>query len=233
MENGQSAGKEFAYLLGVYLGDGCILQDKRWVNIGYKFQLVCIDYDFIEKVQQSINILLEKLPNIKTVNMTTKGKENRKQQYKMVISNIFWKTFVDDTCNKKIIPEYVWNWDKELIKQFIIGIMDSEGYCAKCKKYTGTIYSYQLGIGMAESYTWDIWRLFQKIGTETTQPQLMLQKVKMRKDGTPHKDCFRWQIKIPSFDSSGLYFNIKRKQERVEEYLHKKRIQPQRLYDIT
>ena len=61
MINGQSAGKDYAYLLGTYFGDASIV--KRTENC-YTFTIEAIDKDFISRVARELESFTGKKVNI-------------------------------------------------------------------------------------------------------------------------------------------------------------------------
>lgn len=103
--------KEFAYLLGVLLGDGNIQSNK--IRIAVK------DYDFIRKVAKNLDILGLKRTNI------TKRKNNGFKRSYLYHVNVYSINLVK-IINKNIGIIKQWK-NKKQITGFLEGVYDSEG----------------------------------------------------------------------------------------------------------
>lgn len=204
MEIGQSAGKNYAYILGVYLGDGCV------TNNGYKlcFRLNTIDRDFADKVAQTLQALTGKNAPICTYPVKKSSKPNHGLQCNHHEFSEYLRIVTDD---KKTIPKFVWSWTDEEIKQLVIGLMDSEGYVAeKTENKTGR--AYYMGFKSCDVWVPDFVRLLHKIG-------IQIGKVSQCPPLKAHyKIPTRFHIKMQSWVDSGMRFNIARKQERVDRW---------------
>jgi len=198
---GQSAGKTYAYILGVYLGDGCV------TTSGYTsivFRLNTIDKDFAEATAQALQELTGKKPNYRE-HAVKKGSNNfalshscRDLCYDLVV----------DTDRKHKIPSYVHTWDKQLKIAFIAGLMDSEGFVAENSNPTNR--RYYMGYKSCDVWFDDFVRILQSVGVKIGKIGIE----KPRKEG--YKIPKRFTIKMQSWIDSGCYFNIRRKQDRVD-----------------
>lgn len=207
--NGQSAGKSFAYILGVYIGDGCITKPKNRPNYSYTFRLDVIDKDFADKFTEELNALgCKSLPR--------EWKRNEKPCYIVETRDKdLTKVLLEDTQHKKIIPDYVKKWDKENKLSFISGIMDSEGFISKRKKImTNGLPSFQMGIKMDYKMLKQIKPIMQSVGIKVGKYTM-----------SPQKWCTNVQtanlsINIKSWVSANAHFNIKRKEDKVRQYIN-------------
>jgi hypothetical protein len=207
---GQSAGKSFAYVLGVYLGDGNVMN-------GDYFRLNTIDRDFAETVIQALDAISERPA---TITYTEKPAKDRpcSPQWTVFCGNraLAWQ-LVEDTDNKQAIPEYVFAWDRERRKQFVIGLMDSEGFVAANHRHRGyewsvTNRSFYMGYKSCDPWVPDLIRIMESIG-------LRLGKVGHEQPRKPsYKAPMRFHVKMQSWIDSGCRFNIARKQDRVDEW---------------
>lgn len=216
MINNYQNSQPYAYILGVYLGDG-------WVGNSYgdsRVGLKCIDIDFIFATYIAFEDLQTKnKPCLySNVSKNSKGHIGKKPMYQVSVAdkelNLKLKT---DTNFKQIIPEYVFQWDRKNKIAFIQGLMDSEGsvserktpYKGRAKLSIGQMYL----MSFCSTSPWidDFINLCRSIG-------LVIGKKgqKIEKSG---KVCRYFYIKIKSWSDSGLHFNIKRKQDRVERYM--------------
>ena len=203
---GNHAGKSYAYLLGVYLGDG---------NVSYNgkrkmFQLTTIDTDFINSTSKALKDNSPKEPRVCeyvdnrwSKPCTLYHLQHNDHDLAIRLQN--------DTGNKQWIPQYVFKYDKETLKQFITGVMDSEGTVAK--GYANKRWlSYNMRFKCCDCWISDFHMLCQKIGLQVT-------KISEHKPYKPHyKTPYCFTIKLSSWVKENMRFNIERKNERVEEW---------------
>lgn len=201
---GQSAGKTYAYLLGVYLGDGCV------TTSGYTsivFRLNTIDRDFAEATANALLDLTGKRPNIRE-HTVKKGSNN------FAISHAcrgLCEQLVADTQDKQQIPIYVFGWPDELKKEFIIGLMDSEGFVGEQRK-NPTNRRFYMGFKSCDVWVPDFVRILQSVGVKIGKIGIE----KPRKEG--YKIPTRFTVKMQSWIDAGCRFNIARKQSRVDRW---------------
>lgn len=202
--NGQSAGKSFAYILGVYFGDGCITNErKRKV-----FRLEVMDEDFaLEFVKQ--------LESLKAHNKFYKIENSRYiQGYSYIVvcrQYDLINTLLEDTNNKTTIPDYVYKWNKENKLAFIAGLMDSEGFVSqRTKIMKNGLPSFQMGIKMDFNILKQFKKILQSVGIKTGKFSLTKTIVNIQ--------TANLSININSWIDSGAYFNIQRKNKKVQEY---------------
>jgi len=124
MKIGQSAGKSYAYILGVYLGDGCVTHSGD----GYPlFRLNTIDEDFALAVKKALNDLVD---NPVSISCHAVKKSSKPNWVLCCCSTELSRHLVDVTDGKKKIPDVISRWDRGMKISFIEGLMDSEGYVA-------------------------------------------------------------------------------------------------------
>lgn len=213
MENWQSAGKDFIYLLGVYFGDGSIT--KRGPK-SYQFAFETIDSDFMDKVLSCIKSLIGKTP---TVGSRQRG-ANRQPTLYFSTSNELFEYMYTITNNKKYIPDFILNGDTDTKKIFLIGCLDSDGWVSRHHHKNG-LKQFSMGYCKGANYIHDIYKLLNDVGLQVGLP-----KAKQAKAGNLY---YTISINMQSWIKVGMVFNIARKNARVEEY-KKKWSKPQRLY---
>lgn len=218
----QSAGKlnATAYLLGVYLGDGCLT--------GKMYKLNVIDLDFAKAVQRALEIVLGKKPKIRTHAVKNSDKPN----HAIAITAHELLYFVDDTQRKQKIPEYVFGWPKDAKLAFIAGVMDSEGWVsinpwysyrdgkkritkAEYESGIGRVYTghrYNIGFKCTDGFTLDLPRLMESVGIKTNK----ITRCKPYKEG--YLVPMKFHINKETWLKSGAYFNIKRKEDKLSGY---------------
>lgn len=209
----QSAGKTnaLAYLTGVYLGDGYIAKPQGY----YRFRLNTIDEDFAEATAYALEKINDFHPKIGCESV--KKSDNLNYYVNANGEELAWLIEASDSRNK--IPDFIWDLPREAKVHFVAGVMDSEGYCSN-----GTNNRKSLGLKATDDWIDDFYDLMEQLG------------VKVGKKGIEElpsgKTSTRFHFNIKSFTSKGCYFHIKRKSERVREWLKHRELHsnPQRLY---
>lgn len=197
----ESLSKEMAYLFGVYLTDGCITGEG-------KFILQVIDKDFAEQTLKCIKAVYPTCTAEVWERENTKGKWNKNTQYCISCGFTSLKPFFEQQTGKKHhVPYIIWGAPRIVQKWFVAGIMDGDGYITKTKRKNGK-YSYKIGVGKVEDgWILEFEELLHKLGVKTGKRQRSLTK-----NGVPFI-CL--VIKNNSFLENGLFFTIGRKKERV------------------
>lgn len=205
---GQSAGKSFAYILGVFLGDGCV---TRWQGAGRSdrlvFRLNTIDQDFAEATKAA---LADLSTYTATVCQHAVSKSSKPNWALACGDRALCERLVADTAKKHVIPRYVFDWPRELKLAFIVGLMDSEGFVAGNSNHTGR--RFYMGFKSCDIWVPDFVRLLKSVGIE-------IGKIGVEQPLKPgYKTPTRFAIKMQSWVESGARFNIARKQARVDEW---------------
>lgn len=207
--------KNLAYLIGVYMSDGCIYVNKN----GWSwFTLEVIDEDFAQRTQDAVNSVLQidKLickyqRKLQKIQMGKKVYEvNGRTYYKAYASNQDLCRWLMEITNKKqCIPDIVLSADKMLQKEFLAAIFDSDGWALKRTSGNGKYNNGNIAIGLASSRLWifEVKILLESLGVKITS---FNRETKNRK--TP---LWRMNINAESFVRAGLYFYIARKYQRV------------------
>lgn len=208
--NRKPADKTYAYLLGCFFGDASVF--RRGNTYAYSFE--CIDKEFIDKVAKCLSDFLNKDVHVHRRTDTNK-------YYLQVCSKKF-KVFIDDTAGCRYIPDYVYQWSNDLKKEFLEGVLDSDGWVSERSNPNGNT-NWMMGYGTTYSWAYDIKRMLQSFNVVCG---------KTREIPTKNKTQLVFTINLKSFIESGLRFNIERKQKRLNHY-REKRMKSQRLYDNT
>lgn len=207
--DGQSADKDYAYVLGVYIGDGCISKPKNTKN-KWSLQLEVIDKDFAEKFADCLEKLGGKV--LRYYDYSYPSKPERLFHRVVCRNHDIIKTFLRDTNNKTKIPEYVYKWNRENQIKFIEGIMDSEGFISqRTKIMENGLPSFMMGIKMDFEILKQIRPIFQHLNIKTGKYTMSKCYVNVQ--------TANLSINIMSWINSGAHFNIKRKEDRVKAYV--------------
>jgi hypothetical protein len=197
--------KWYAYLLGVYLGDGSIQTDGR------TFCLQAIDRDFVEKTGKALsNLSCSAVRVVELPRKTTGGN----QVFAVYCSD---KNLVErlkkDTDNRLHIPLDIDKWPKQLRLEFISGLLDSEGYVSMTNQHTYNgcnVFNMVIGIGATDPWLYEIHDHLRISGVKVgkiTRERLKSGKI-----------FLKFAINKRSFIAYGLFFSIERKQSRIEKY---------------
>lgn len=190
--------KQISYLLGAYLGDGCVYTNKN----GWKqFTLEVIDKDFAEKTQACLNKLVGVDNDIYLTNNRRTGKES----FKAYSGNQELCKYLEDITGKKsYFPQEIYYCDNSLKQEFLSGLFDAEGWVDN--------YGGYLKIGIASTSVWilELVDLLNSLGSNISKIS------RMKNSGVKPL----WKIIIPTRDIKkiGLFFSIKRKQDRIDTY---------------
>lgn len=206
---GQSAGKDYAYLLGVFLGDGCVTRpSSRSAPDRRCFKLNTIDEDFALATKQALESLTSAPVSICRHPVSKSSKDN----FSLYCGcDDLCHAMVADTASKQQIPDYVWSWEKPQKLAFIGGLMDSEGFVAEHKK-NPTNRRFHMGFKSTDVWARDFARLLEQTGIRVGKFTVE----KPRKAG--YRTPVRFVIKMQSWVDSGAKFVILRKQRRVDEW---------------
>ena len=208
---GQSAGKTFAYILGVFLGDGCVSTWRdRASNRSDRlmFRLNTIDEDFARATKAALETLSDYTVTLGCHAVSKSSKPN----WTIALGDrALCERLQSDTDNKRIIPAYVFGWPRKLKLAFIVGLMDSEGYVTGSTTKT-LARRFHMGFKSCDPWVPDFIRLLQSVGIETGKVGIE----KPRFEG--YKAPRRFIIRMQSWIDSGARFNIARKQNRVDEW---------------
>lgn len=204
--HGNNVNKELAYIIGVYLGDGSIDKSVR------TFCLQTIDRDFAGHAEEALKQL--------TKNSVSVIERNRKT----MADNTVWAVSAYDaefcrklqvlTGQRKHLPVDFEQWEELHQKWLIAGLLDSEGYVSMYRQHlteNGTeVFSMSIGIGAT-----DIWlnELHQFLKTKEYGVGIITRE--LLKSGLIFS---KFSFNKKAFIASGLFFTIKRKQDRIEHY---------------
>jgi hypothetical protein len=205
---GQEAGKSFAYVLGVFLGDGSV---TTWRASGKSdrliFRLNTIDEDFA----RATKLALEQLSDYKVSLCCHAVSKSSKPNWALALGDRgLCQRLVTETEKKRVIPSYVFGWLRELKLAFIGGLMDSEGFVAANRNHTGR--RFYMGFKSCDPWIHEFVRLLQSVG-------ILVGKIGVEKPLKPgYKTPRRFAIKLQTWIDAGARFNIARKQNRVDEW---------------
>lgn len=197
---GKSAGKSWEYLVGVYLGDGCVTKVGSFLG----FRLNTIDLDFAEATKEALSNLTDKPVHITTHSVSKSSKPNNALH---VCDADLAARLRLETDSKMKLPDWVWTADHAALLALIAGLMDSEGFVSHNQR--GSTY---MGFKSTDEWFPDFIRVLNKAGIEVGK----IGVEQPRKPG--YRTPRRFHIKLPSWVRAGAYFNIARKQARVDDW---------------
>ncbi len=204
MKIGQSAGKSWEYIVGVYLGDGCVTH--QWTERRQKrtcFRLNTIDQDFADAVKAA----LRQHTDMAICNSVHPVSKSSKPNHTLWCGDpALCDRLVIETNAKDKLPDWIWTCDHDARLAFIAGLMDSEGYV--CVNGTRTYMGFK---------STDLW--FDDFVRVLNMAGIRIGKIGVEQPRKPgYRTPRRFTIKLASWVASGAYFNIQRKQRRVEAW---------------
>lgn len=200
--------KDFAYILGVFLGDGSITSE------GYAFSLQAIDKDFVEHTYNALKTIPILAGHTRFVEMKRKTAADKTVWATYANSIEFCRELNRITEDRKHLPKDLDSWSKDTRHALIAGLLDSEGYVSISRDHKAEdgqrICQIIIGIGATDPWVNELYEFLQKNGYIVGS--LVLEKLKSGKINQ------KFPFNKKSFIKNGLYFTIARKQARVEEY---------------
>jgi hypothetical protein len=197
--------KNLAYVIGVFLGDGSVGSKEK------TFCLQTIDRDFAEKTKKSIETLTDNQVSLVEMNRRTRA---GRIVYAVYASDVkLCKLLLEKTSNKKNLPIDFITWDKVLRDELISGLLDSEGYVSMTKVHVYNdkpCFDMKIGIGACDSWVYELHQFLLSTGVKVGK--ITREKIKSG------KIFAKFIFNKKSFIDNGLYFNIFRKQQRIENY---------------
>jgi len=205
---GKFRNKHLAYVMGVYMGDGCATYSK--CNNTWRFKLKVIDKEFMLKTQASVFMLLGKSG---WTHMIDAISPRHKPLHEFIVdSKYLVKLLKKITRCKTRIPEYI-KVNKEYRRAFIEGYMDSEGFVGKTKRDSGK-YQYQMGVASTDLFIDTVVEMMKKEGIVVGS----LRIDKNDRGFKPTKMLRCYKINTLSWINSGLMFSSERKASRLRSY---------------
>jgi len=200
--------KELAYLIGVYLGDGCVSKGHPYKRY-YRFTLEAIDLDFINKVKDSVEKTIGPIPIIRTHKPRGYGKKDVHRLRFGSVEMCEWLVAI--TANKTKVPDIIPKNKCDITKSFCEGFLDSEGYVAKNKKPTKYFtMAYQVGFGCCSLFIKDIVELLKLQGVIVNKCHEVILD-----NGSKF---YKYTFNIKSVLEANIIFAAKRKSDRLQMY---------------
>ena len=197
--------KNLAYLVGVFLGDGSICNDKR------TFNLQVIDKDFAEYTAKCLETVSEN--KVRVIEASRKTRANR-TVYAVYLSDVKFCNLLNKLTNqRKNLPVDFDSWQRDKQLELIAGLLDSEGYVSMSNIHTYNghkVFNMVIGIGAVDTWIYELYNFLKKNGIKVRS--LYREKLKSG------KIFARFIFNKKSFIEHGLYFKIFRKQQRIENY---------------
>ena len=203
-----------AYFIGALLGDGSMPQVKYRAG-QYPIQFEVIDQDLMDNINDCFEKIVGRKAYVYIKEPSRIGK--RKTLYSRILNKAFYQYLEEITAFKKLIPEIIMESnDKEVVKNFVAGIMDTDGFITKgtdnrnIKGKRG--WQMMMGINNTDPWLFQLRWLMKKWGVVVSG--LKNEGI----TGLGNKERWRMQINKESFIKSGFFFKIKRKQDRLNIY---------------
>lgn len=205
--------KELAYLFGVYLTDGSVSVSRSGT---WMFQLQVIDKEFAEFTLECVKKLVPGRSNVNEYLFSPSGFNKRPCRKFCVGAKIseYKDVLESQTGLKHHIPFCMWDAPLELKKWFVAGVMDGDGWIALAKINRASP-RFSIGVGKTEgSWILEFREFVQKMGVTVNK---LDRELSHEKNGKMTVPMIRLHFNSESFVRSGLFFTVKRKQDRLVE----------------
>lgn len=201
--------KDFAYLIGAYLGDGHIQYSKNDRGSSHQFTITSSDEDFCSQCSEICKRLVDKAGSIKKVNNYYKLVVCSKELCDMVLDETCWTSDryeADHIAKKSILPNIT---DYVAQQSLVIGLMDADGWIRET--VNGKYMKYEIGFKNTAMWSPDVYKVIEGIGVKCS-------KFNLAKGGKYHKSIYSWTMN-PKDYAKNLGFRIERKKRMLDEYL--------------
>lgn len=199
-------GFDYGYLIGVLYGDGSI---SHYKGVARTFRLTAIDADFCKMFSDSCKSVFGFFPSTKFYKVKpNKVVPQGGAAYQVDLYSVTAAEYLDRTFNKETLPDLK---DQEFTRGFLTGLLDSEGFCCRVKRYDK--HEYRLGLSMKSSWLPDLGKVFGRFGVVASSSKTLYK----RSYGTFH--YYTLTINKASFAKSGLRFNIARKNAALDLFI--------------
>jgi hypothetical protein len=204
---GQSAGKNYAYLLGVYMGDGSIFSTPDGTR---KFGMTSIDLDFCNAVKAAM-LALGGTAGINGPYRDARFSKSRPYYMLYGFKTDILNMIEADTDRKQKLPDTTNATDEEK-KALIQGVLDSEGYISEGtrKEAPQSNKRYFMGVKFTGDWFFPFVKLMESVGLQ--MGAIGEEKIKSGKIAR------RVYIKLTSYRDAGMRFNIARKQSKFDRW---------------
>lgn len=200
MKNLFNKKEDFAYLLGVHLGDGCCYIGKG----SYQFSVTSSDFDLCKICSDIVNSRIKKSGTIKTV------KKNGSVSYHQLVvcSRSFVYEMVDLTGSRSRIPDFILD-DPVTHVPFVQGVMDADGWISRVNASDG-YKRYRIAIKAQGLWMEDLKNMMVSCGVKVGS----IRKINQ----TNNKIIKEFCINTEDYCNK-IGFRIKRKSDLAKEYL--------------
>ncbi len=183
------------------MGDGYAYISKK--NGSGHFVLSSVDTDFLEKVAQCAFEILGRKPQVKFIRKAKN--ENSKDMYRIAVcSSDFARWLVSFTRLKGIVPGDILFGGTSVKKEFLQGLMDSEGCVTeRSVSKSGKMNTPVLYFSVRDDWIVDIRNMMSELGIRVANFHMTAGQR-------------RFSIGIISYVEAGMTFNIRRKADRLQ-----------------
>ncbi len=194
---------DLCYLYGSLLGDGCLYVGKN----AYQFSITAEDFDFCDLCRSITFDIFGKNGKVKTI-----YKDDKISYYQLVVcSKKILYSLIEATDNKSKIPDLVYT-DKETMRCFSQGLMDSDGWISRVNASDGYI-RYRVGFKNIAEWT----EFFRLILSDLQVRTGKLRKTDNSRYAKPTKPAYCFTINTEDFCKK-VGFRINRKNNLVKDY---------------
>jgi hypothetical protein len=193
---------KFAYIAGVYMGDGCFYGTLERATLTF----VMADRDILEAVAKFHH-------EISGHSCSVRPNPRRPHLSRLRLTDSKLARLLKNlTGGKTRLPTLD---GLDAMRNFIAGLMDTDGFISH--RIQGKYHVNRFSLGFVNSGVWlaDFLQLLRSIGVKVGKPTL---KRKCR--SMSEADCWQVALNPRSFIDAGLFFRCNRKQRVMQTYLN-------------
>ena len=203
---------DLAYALGAFMGDGFRGYSDYGNGAWFSSGIACMDKEIVDRFADQIATIFNRrytvMPyTLKTGTTMYKCIATAREVYEAFVFSTMWKTQV---------PEAFVNCPKEVLREFIAGLFDTDGTINEAQALNGSKTGYnprwQLGFGGTER------RVVEDVAALLQRSDVQVGKIG-EYTKAQYRTVFTIHPNLRSFVDAGFYFRCERKAERVKKYL--------------
>lgn len=205
--------KDFAYLIGAYLGDGHIQYSRTGSSTSHQFSITSEDRDFCKRCSKITKEINDKPGCITKVQNYYKLVVCSKPLCNMILEHTCSKSDyyeADHISKKSHLPELS---TFDIQQEFLIGLMDADGWIRET--INGKYMKYEVGFKNTACWSPNIYEMMEKLGIKCS-------KLNYQKNGKYCKNTYSWTIN-PRDYAKALGFHIERKNILLKKYIESRK----------
>lgn len=207
-----------AYLVGVYMGDGCLAFQSSKSNLRTQFILVGVDLDLHNKTRLCIERVFPE----------TRGRIRICHERDTVAGGPYYRMSINDQSfanfllrvtgeKKNYFPEEQWLYKPSILREFVAGLMDTDGYIEHSSIKRNGLPRWMIGFGSTSPWLKNFRDTLVRNGVKVSGFHKIAQIPNMPTQNPENWNTpYRINMNIQTFVDAHFYFCASRKCCRVQ-----------------